>query len=72
MSEFERAREDLDELFEKAIQLPMTERAAFLDYMCLGQPELRWQLELMLTHRKHQPPDDFMEPEALPGMIKGR
>lgn len=38
-----------EELFDRALELPVTERTAFLDRECQGEPQLRSRLEALLA-----------------------
>ncbi len=49
MSEAEAEWEELQELFDRATAMPDAERAHFLDQSCLGRPELRRELEELLS-----------------------
>lgn len=51
------------ELFAVAAELNAAERRAFLDAKCAGDPELRRELESLLSH--HDPASRFMETPAI-------
>jgi WD40 repeat protein len=44
----------LEELFQRAVDLPSAERAAFLDRECAGEPELRKAVENLLRHDRDE------------------
>ena len=69
-----------DEIFGEAIDLPVADRAAFLDRACAGDPALRARVAALLTG--HETADDFLQdsavarpaalPEEKPGDVLGR
>ncbi len=44
--------DDLETIFEQALALPPDERTAFLDDVCTGNPELRKELDSLLTYEE--------------------
>ena len=67
----------LAEIFDLARELPVVDRAIYLDRECAGEPELRRQVEELLAH--DQPEDDLLERPAWDGIatsgptaLKGR
>ena len=69
-----------DEIFSEALDLPVAERAAFLDRTCAGDPAQRARIEALLVG--YAAADGFLEqplveppaplPEAQPGDVIGR
>ncbi|MEO7538958.1 MAG: serine/threonine-protein kinase, partial [Pyrinomonadaceae bacterium] len=60
-SEWERAKE----LFERTRELPVEERAAFLERVCSSEPEVRTQVERLLAAYD----TDFLEESILPKAV---
>jgi len=60
------ARQQLTEIFACALELPVDERAAYLDRECGGKPELRRQIENLLVHSQAE--DDLLERPAWEGI----
>ena len=56
----------LAEIFALARELPVVDRAIYLDRECAGEPELRRQVEELLAH--DQPDDDLLERPAWDGI----
>lgn len=56
----------LAEIFHLARELPVVDRAIYLDRECAGEPELRRQVEELLAH--DQPEDDLLERPAWDGI----
>jgi serine/threonine protein kinase len=56
----------LAEIFDLARELPVVDRAIYLDRECAGEPELRRQVEELLAH--DQPEDDLLERPAWDGI----
>src|SRR5438552_593112 len=57
------------ELFAAAIELPVAERAAYLDRACSGDPDLRQRVEGML--KEHDDLGDFPEKRPSKGAAQG-
>jgi serine/threonine protein kinase/Tfp pilus assembly protein PilF len=59
----------IDELLEEALERPATERAAFLDWACAGDDELRGELESLLTSDRQA--ETFIEspPETMAAAV---
>ena len=55
-----------DEIFGDAIELPVAERAAFLDHAGAGDPALRARVAVLL--RGHEAADNFLH--ASPGELR--
>ncbi len=51
----------LEQLFHAALQLDESQRAAFIEAACTGDPELRRELELLLAHDR-QPSKRLLKP----------
>ena len=56
----------LAEIFDLARELPVVDRAIYLDRECAGEPALRRQVEELLAH--DQPEDDLLERPAWDGI----
>lgn len=56
-------------LFEKAVELTSAERAALLDAECIGEPELRRDVEMMLAADARAQADDNAVGEAAPDLL---
>lgn len=67
----EDGREQLKDIFYQASELPASERAAFLDEACAGQPDQRAEIEALLEYVD----EDLPEPAAMkvlePGVVLG-
>src|SRR6266705_559778 len=57
------------ELFAAAIELPVAERAAYLDHACSGDPDLRQQVEGLL--KEHDDLGDLPEKRPSKGTAQG-
>jgi serine/threonine protein kinase/tetratricopeptide (TPR) repeat protein len=57
------------EIFSAAIELPASDRAAYLDQACQGDPELRNRVEALL--REHDELGDFLEESPSKGVTQG-
>ncbi|MFO0860038.1 MAG: protein kinase [Phycisphaerales bacterium] len=55
----------LEEIFLRAVELSSSERAAFLDRACQGDPSLRAELDDLLKH--HSGVGGFLDSKAAPG-----
>src|SRR5262245_25220299 len=51
--------EQIDKIFQSAVELAEEHRAAFLDHACAGDPELRKEVETLLAY--DQRAEDFIE-----------
>ncbi|MBX9625058.1 MAG: serine/threonine protein kinase, partial [Gemmataceae bacterium] len=61
-----------DELFDRALDLPPTHRAAYLDAACPGEPAVRSAVDSLLAHADRAEADRFLaDPTPLPGGLAG-
>jgi len=56
-------RQRVHELFIEAVNTPRDQRAALLDERCVGDPELRAEIESLLVHDELASPDFLRPPE---------
>ena len=64
--ESKHAPDRLNGILDQALDLPPSERAAYLDRACAGDPALRHRIDALLRDSEGDVPNDFLQ---LPGFL---